>query len=150
MSVPPALRRHRYVLIGVLGGIPLAIAWVLWSPFNITREPHLRLTIGRCAPWIAAIHPADCAYIQTHPTLILVGPQRPIGGSSNLRRLPADANRKIDVPLGIGWYDVGIQLPRHRIVETTISGSELFMLWLDQRHGTITPDDHWFLDPHRD
>ena len=50
----------------------------------------------------------------------------------------------------MGWYDVGIELPQHRIVETTITGSELFVLWLDQGHGTITPDDHWFLDPHRD
>jgi hypothetical protein len=150
MALGPALRRNRYVLIGVLGGIPLAIAWIIWSPYNITRQPHLRVTIGRCAPFIAAIHPADCAYIRSHPALVLVGPGRPIGGSSQLRVVPADASRKVDVALRIGWYDVGIQLPGHRIAETSIPDSELFLLWLDQRHGTVTPDDHWLLDPHRD
>jgi hypothetical protein len=149
MGLGTSLRSHRYVLIGVFGGIPLAIAWIIWSPFNITRQPHLRLTIGRCAPFIAAIHPADCAYIDSHPSLVLVGPGRLIGGSSHVRVIRADASRKVDVALGIGWYDVGIPLPDHRIVQTSIPDSELFLLWLDQHHGTISPDDHWRLDSHR-
>jgi hypothetical protein len=151
MSLRAGLRSHRYVLIGVIGGAPLAILYFIWWPWTpTTLHPHLKATVGRCAPWVSAIHPTDCAYIARHPQLVLIGPWRPFTGAPGVRRIPADRNRKVDQNVGWGWYDIGIQLPGHRIVDTGLDGSGALVAWTDQRVGTVHPDDHWILDPHRD
>jgi hypothetical protein len=141
------------MLIGVVGGVPLFIAyfvWVLpffsWSP---TIDPHLRLTVGRCAPFLRSIHPDDCAYIDRHPSIVLSGPGRLFGGSSKVRRVEADAQRKIDVGMRLGWYDIAIGLSNRRSVETTLPDSELFILWVDQHHDTVGPAAEWRPDSHR-
>jgi hypothetical protein len=149
-SLRRVLRDHAFMLIGVIGGLPIAIAYFIYLPWAPTWHPHARMTLGRCAAWVQALHPADCAFIDQHPTVVLVGPGRPVIGSSGLRRVPADADRKVDVALSVGWYDVGFQLPDHRILRTSILGSELIMLWVDQGHGTVTPDTRWRLDRRRD
>ncbi|HEY1479894.1 MAG TPA: hypothetical protein VGF46_07670 [Gaiellales bacterium] len=141
------IRSHAHVLIGVLGGLPFAVAYLIWFPWAPSWKPHVRMTVGRCAPWIAAIHPDDCAYLDRHPAIVLSGPGRVVGGSSRVRRVPADAKRKVDVALSPGWYDLGIQLPGDRVVPVRGGQSELIVFFSDERKGTLTPDSYWRLDP---
>jgi hypothetical protein len=102
----------------------------------------LRASVGRCSATQQAWHRAACAYIEQHPTLVLIGPIDETGTpfAQALRR--ADAGRRIAVRLDSGRYAVFLEIDHLGTVRANVR-DEIDMSTGDHTIGTVTPAAPW-------
>jgi hypothetical protein len=126
-------------VIVVIVAVPVAV-YLLRSD---TTGARLQLRVGRCTAIEHDQHRAACDFVARRPTVELVGPVDETGTPFRNAFYPADGDRRIDVTLDAGRYNVLLAIDGHGTVATNVPPQALDMSTGDHDLGTITPRAPW-------
>jgi hypothetical protein len=132
------------ITVGVLTLIVLApvAVYLLRSGSDGT---HLRATVGRCSPVERDQHPVACAFIDAHPAIEVVGPIDETGGGFSNTFYRAGADRRIEIRLASGRYNVLLEIPGRGTIASNVP-LDLDLSTGDRDLRTVVPAEPWMYE----